>query len=157
MSKKVTFWVANLLERQKLIEFLQCQQQPVTVSIEQGLVKKRSNDQNRLQRLWFNELEQQGDMTAEEYRAYCKLHFGVPILRNDDEDFRRAYDAEVKPYSYERKLKFMAEPFNFPVTRLMTVKQHKRYLDAIYVFYTGKGFELTEPDDMMWSNCDELV
>lgn len=80
MSKKVTFWVANLLERQKLIEFLQAQQQPMTVNIEKGLVKKRSNDQNNLQRLWFNELEQQGDMTAEEYRAYCKLHFFLSSL-----------------------------------------------------------------------------
>ncbi|UNU74129.1 recombination protein NinB [Moraxella nasovis] len=111
----------------------------------------RSQAQNRLQRLWVNELAEQGDLTAEEYRAYCKLHFGVPILRNENEEFRATYDERVKYcYSYEQKLQFMALPFDFPVTRLMTVKQHKRYLDDVYVHYTGLGYVLTIPDDLRW-------
>ena len=49
----------------------------------------------------------------------------------------------------------MAEPFDFPVTRLMTVKQHKRYLDAIYVHYTGLGFGLTDPENL-WSDDEKF-
>lgn len=88
-------------------------------------------------------------MTAEEYRAFCKLHFGVPILRNENERFCQLYDKKVKWRSYADKLEFMAEPFDFPVTRLMTTRQHKQYLDAIYVHYTGLGYRLTEPNKFM--------
>lgn len=137
-------YIRNIQDKQQLIAYLQQQTEPMTITIEKGIHDKRSNDQNRLQRLWLNELAEQGDMTAEEYRAYCKLHFGVPILRNADEQFRTAYDDKVKPFPYEQKLAFMAEPFDFPVTRLMTVSQHKQYLDAIYVHFTSKGFILTE-------------
>lgn len=135
-------------DKARLIAFIQNQTKPITVTIEQGIIGKRSLDQNRLQRLWINELAEQGDMTAEEYRAYCKLHFGVPILRNENDKFRQLYDKKVKWRSYADKLEFMAEPFDFPVTRLMTTKQHKQYLDAIYVHYTGLGYRLTDPENL---------
>lgn len=93
-------------------------------------------------------------MTAEEYRAFCKLHFGVPILRNEHGEFRAKYDEKVKWRAYMDKLAFMAEPFDFPVTRLMTTRQHKKYLDAIYVHFTSLGFDLTDPADLRW--CDEI-
>lgn len=132
-------------DKSALIAFIQHSDNPMTVSIEKGIIGKRSLEQNKLQRLWINELAEQGDMTAEEYRAFCKLHFGVPILRHEDERFREAYDKKVKWRPYADKLEFMAEPYDFPVTRRMTVKQHRQYLDAIYVHYTGLGFELTDP------------
>lgn len=107
---------------------------------------KRSLDQNRLQRMWMNELEAQGDHTAEEYRGYCKLHFGVPILLNENEEFAQQWYDRIKDrYTYEQKLEFMMEPFDFPITRLMKVKQKSKYLDKIYIYWTGKGKHLTEP------------
>ena len=133
-------------DKTALIAFIQHSDKPMTVSIEKGIIGKRSLEQNKLQRLWINELAEQGDMTAEEYRAFCKLHFGVPILRNEDERFREVYDEKIKNrYDYATKLEFMAEPNDFPVTRRMTVKQHRQYLDAIYVHFTGLGFYLTDP------------
>ena len=113
---------------------------------EQG--EERTNPQNRLQQLWHGEAaDQLGDETAEQKRAYCKLHFGVPILREDDA-FKADYDRVIKPMDYQTKLALMAEPFDFPVTRLMTVKQKKAFLDAIYQHYTGLGVRLSHPDDM---------
>lgn len=113
---------------------------------EQG--DERSDRQNRLQQLWHAEAAQQlGDETAEAKRAYCKLHFGVPILRND-EAFRARYDRVIKPMDYQTKLALMAEPFDFPVTRLMTVKQKKQFLDAVWDHYTGLGVRLSHPDDL---------
>ena len=41
------------------------------------------------------ELADQGDMTAEEYRGYCKLHFGVAIAKEND-DWAEAYDRLIK-------------------------------------------------------------
>lgn len=142
-------FVKTAHDKSTLISFIQNSNTPITVTIEKGIIGKRSDKQNKLQRLWMNELAEQGDMTAEEYRAFCKLHFGVPILRYENERFCQLYDRDVKWRPYEDKLLFMGEPFDFPVTRLMTVKQHKKYLDAIYVHYTGKGFDLTDPNKFM--------
>lgn len=150
MQKKITRWVRNDKDKQLLVSYLLSQDKPFTCTIEKGLREKRSNDQNRLQRLWLKEAEAQGDMTAEEYRGYCKLHFGVPILRNECDTFLEAYDSKVKPYSYEQKLMFMQEPFDFPVTRIMTVKQKHKYLNMMYLHFTTLGIPLTIPSDIEW-------
>lgn len=105
----------------------------------------RTIEQNKLQRKWMLEAQQQGDMTAEEYRGYCKLHIGVPILLAESEEFAAKYAQYVKPLPYETKMALMMEPFDFPVTRLMDTSQKGRYLDKCYVYLTGLGFKLTEP------------
>lgn len=105
---------------------------------------KRSDKQNRLQRKWLLEAANQlKEYTAEEHRAYCKLHFGVPILRNENDKFREMYDRIVRPLSYETKLEIMSIPIDFPVTRLMDKDQKRRCLDAIYRHFTGLGVFLT--------------
>jgi len=106
----------------------------------------RTAQQNRLQRKWMSEAAEQGDMTAEEFRGLCKLHIGVPMLREADEHFRAEYDRVIKPLPYEIKLACMMEPFDFSVTRLMKVKMKAQYLDQVYVYLTGLGFKLTEPE-----------
>lgn len=108
--------------------------------------KRRSWEQNKLQRKWCAEAAAQGDMTAEEYRGYCKLHFGVPILRRDSEDFREVYDRLIRPKDYEEKLLLMQEPFDLQVTRLMTAAQKREYLDLCWQHFTGLGFRLTDPN-----------
>jgi hypothetical protein len=139
-----TWRIKTEQDRRQVIKVIESRQLPCTVEIVKGL--KRSNEQNRLQRKWLNEAEQQGDQTAQEYRAYCKLHFGVPIMRQQSELFREKYDAVVKPMDYEIKLALMVEPFDFPVTRLMSTANEKKYLDQVYVFFTGLGFTLTDPE-----------
>lgn len=106
---------------------------------------KRSTDQNRLQRKWLAEAGAQGDMTPEEYRGYCKLHFAVPMLRWELPEFRERYDRIIRPLPYEQKLELMQEPLDFPCTRLMNKDQKTRYLDAMYQHFTGLGFRLTDP------------
>ncbi len=118
---------------------------PITVNVKKG--KDRTVEQNKLQRLWLREAtDQLQDSTIEEKRAYCKLHFGVPILRNENDEFREKYDRIIRPLSYEEKLEIMALPIDFPVTRLMTTGQSKRYLDDIYHHFTGMGCKLTDPE-----------
>jgi hypothetical protein len=106
---------------------------------------KRSVDQNKLQRKWLLEAQDQGDQTAEEYRGFCKLHFAVPILRWEMPEFKEKYDRIVKPLPYESKLELMQEPLDFPCTRLMSKDQKARYLNAIYQHFTGLGVRLTDP------------
>lgn len=154
MITKDKIWVKNEEDRELLLSFVKNMDAPFTVDIEKGIREKRSNDQNRLQRLWVNEAEQQGDMTAEEYRAYCKLHFGVPLLRNENETFAELYDEKVRDrmpaFSYEQKLEFMAIPWDMHVTRLMTIKQHDKHLNMMHNHFTSLGMILTIPNDIDW-------
>lgn len=130
-------------DRKMYMRYVEQKSLPFTAITKDG--DKRSQPQNRLQMKWCQEAAEQGDHTQEEYRAFCKLHFGVPILREDD-DFRAKYDKTMKPLDYETKLSLMAEPFDFPVSRLMQVPQMRRYLDKIYEHFTGLGFQLTDPN-----------
>jgi hypothetical protein len=137
--------IENVLDLKRLIALLSNRELPMTVNIKKG--KDRTVAQNKLQRMWMLEAESQGDQTAEEYRAYCKLHIGVPILRSQDDDFKAAYDAVIRPLTYEQKLKAMMIPLDFSVSRLMTTKQFSEYSKKIYEHFTSKGIKLTDPDD----------
>lgn len=123
---------------QGLIRLLSHRELPITVNICKGI--KRSIEQNRLQRKWINAAAEQLDQsTPEELRGYCKLTFGVPILRLENEEFRRKYDENVRGLSYETQLAIMTTPLDMPVTRLMTTKQTKAYLDAIIRCFSELG------------------
>ena len=129
-----------------LISHMKGLKMPFTVDIRKG--KHRSVSQNRTQRLWLKEIHEQTDGafdSPEDVRGYCKLHFGVPIMR-EDSAFRDGYDRIIKPLSYESKIEIMKEPLDFSVTRLMTTEQTTRYLDAIYRHFSDKGLRLTQPE-----------
>lgn len=132
--------------RQMLILYIQAQKLPFTATLASG--KHRTTAQNRLQRKWMTEIaEQMPDEKAEYWRGYCKLRFGVPMLRAENEEFRAKYDAVVKPLAYEQKIAIMSEPLDMPVTRLMTTKQKTAYLDEIFRHFSEQGVILTIPDD----------
>jgi hypothetical protein len=135
-------------DRRMLIRFLEDQPLPITVALTKG--GKRSLRQNKLQRLWINEIaEQLADQSPEEVRGYCKLTIGVPILRAENDTFRERYDAIVRPLPYEQKLALMMEPLDFPISRLMTTKQATAYLDGIHRHFSEKGIVLTDPGDLI--------
>lgn len=158
-----TIIVKTEADKADMIRVLKNRKPPFTISITKGV--KRTIEQNKLQRKWLNEASEQGDQTAEEYRAYCKLHIGVPLLRQAADQaqekldaggeltsleqgylyFKARYDEKVKPLPYETKLALMAEPFDFPITRLMSTALSKEYLDRMYVHFRSLGFVLTEP------------
>jgi len=130
--------------RKLLIKFIEQQKLPFVITITQG--RRRSVEQNKLQRLWMNEIaEQLGDQTPEQVRGYCKLTIGVPIMRAESETFREAYDRVLKPLLYEQKMALMMEPLDLPVTRIMTSKQKTEYLDQVYRHFLDKGVVLTIP------------
>lgn len=145
MGVTMTTWaIRSEQDRNNVIKIIEARQMPCTVIINKGA--PRSIEQNKLQRKWLLEAQEQGDQTAEEYRGYCKLHFGLQTLVNDDEIFREKYNRIIRPLSYEEQLELMMVPLDFPITRLMTTKQKAKYLDKMYVFFTGLGFELTQPE-----------
>ena len=116
----------------------------------------RSAEQNKLQRKWMGELESQGDMTAEEYRGYCKLHFGVAIAK-ENEEFAEKYDRLLKPFTYAEKLELMMVPVDMPVTRIFNTEQNHRYLNQMFTYWTGKGKALTVPADPYFESIMKRV
>ena len=121
---------------------------PLTVTWVQGAL--RSSQQNRLAQRWFTDVASQlGDQTHEEVRAMCKLHFGVPILRAENEAFRVSYDATMKHLPYEAKLAAV-QAFDLPVTRLMTAKQMTAFMDGMQRHWTGQGVRLTDPEALKY-------
>ena len=137
--------VKSETDRKLLHRLIAAHKLPFTIDIAKG--RRRTVEQNKLQRLWINEAaEQLGDRTPEEIRGYCKLRHGVPILRNENDAFKQAYDQVISPLSYEDKLKAMMAPLDMPVTRVMTTDQKTRYLDAIAQGFLEQGVALTEPE-----------
>lgn len=129
------------------IKFLRSRKRPQTVSAVDG--RDRTLDQNALQWLWATEAARQlGDQTAEEVRAEWKLRHGVPILREDNAEFRAFYDRSLKGLPYDQKLKAMGF---VPVTSLMKVRQMVRFLDTVQRECLTNGIVLTDPDPALAS------
>ena len=116
---------------------------PYTLTLKKGV--DRSLEQNRLAFKWYSEIaDQLSDMSTAEYHAFCKLHYGVPILRAEDDEWREVYDAAIKPLPYEMKLKAIVI---MPVTSHMTTKQMTQYLDTVREEFARRGVMLTQPDE----------
>lgn len=139
------------LDLETLKRLLDSRKLPMTVNVLSGT--HRTGEQNRLQRKWCNEAaEQLGDRTAEELRGHCKLHIGVPILRQENGEYAEKYDRLIRPLPYETKLEYMMAPLDFPVTRLMTTKQKTTYLDRVFHTLSAQGVTLTVPPDRRFGN-----
>lgn len=103
----------------------------------------RSLDQNALSHAFYEQVARElREDTAKGVKSFCKLHFGVPIMRAEDEDFRTAYDSAIKGLTYEQKLAVMGI---LPVTSLMTRGQLSQYLEAVQRHYEGRGVRLEFP------------
>jgi len=115
----------------------------VVVSLRPG--KDRTLDQNAL---WFAMYQRIAEMTqigdVEDARRYCKLHFGVQILLNEDANFREGWYCTMRHLSYGQKLDLMGGcalfgPDGFPVTRLFNRAQGVAYTDRIVADFTARG------------------
>ncbi|MBJ2182223.1 hypothetical protein JC795_28990 [Pseudomonas veronii] len=120
----------------------------VVVSLRPG--KDRTLDQNAL---WFamyrriSEMTQIGD--AADARRYCKLHFGVQILLNEDAGFQAEWYRVMRHLPYETKLAMMGEchlfgPDGFLVTSLFNRAQGVQYTDRMANYFTGHGVVFTD-------------
>lgn len=133
-----------------LVKLLNSRDLPVTISIAKGM--KRTNPQNKLQQLWCKDAAVQlEDRTASDVRGHCKLHYGVPILRAENAAFKIAYDKHIMHLPYATKLALMVEPFDFPVTRLMSARQKREYLDIMQRELTEWGVALTDPEALKYA------
>ena len=92
----------------------------------------RSLTANALSHVWFGYADKMLTDQVGDNRRYCKLHFGVMIMRAEDEKFRALYDKAIKPFDYETKLQIMDY---WPVTSLMSREQMCRFLTSVQMHY----------------------
>ncbi|MDU9393728.1 hypothetical protein [Pseudomonas sp. zfem002] len=115
----------------------------VVVSMRPG--KDRTLDQNALWFAMYDRIAKTTDMgDVEDVRRYCKLHFGVPIMRSSSRDFFEGWATSFVHLTYERKLHLMGAcamfgPDGFPVTRLFNREQGCIYTDKIAAYFGGNG------------------
>jgi hypothetical protein len=103
-------------------------------------VQGRSNNQNATWAMFYNIISKhRGDMTAPEVKRECKLRYGVPILRAENEAFRAFYDAGLKMLKYEQKLEAMEF---VPVTSIMSKSQGMVYTETLQREYAAQGIVL---------------
>lgn len=113
--------------------------------------RDRTLDQNRLWFGMYQRIAQVLDWHVEDARRYCKLHFGIPIMRNGSDEYREQYDRLMRPHSYEYKLELMGScalfgPDGYAVTRLFDRKQGVEYTEAIAAEFGQHGVFF---DDML--------
>ena len=121
-------------------------QPPLIITVKEGEETRRDR-QNRFAFEAYKQIAKiLGDRPADDVRAETKLHIGVPILRGEDDYFRAKYDDHMRGLPYETKLAMMVEPFEFPVTRLMTVKQMAEYITQMLAYWDKQGASFALPD-----------
>lgn len=99
--------------------------------------RTRSLDQNGVTHVWYAQLARElPENDALGWKAYCKLHHGVPILRAECPDFRAFYDAGLLRLTYEQKIAAMRF---VPVTSHMTVPQLTAYMAAMQDDFAKRG------------------
>jgi len=108
--------------------------------------ERRSLHQNDMIRALYRQIsEQDTQHTLIEIIRYCKLHYGVPILRADSSKFAELYDKVIKPHDYETKLEMMDL---LPVTSTMSKTQGTEFIDSVIMEYSKKGFSLIHPSEL---------
>lgn len=113
------------------------------ISVKEG--KGRSVEQNAVMHGWFGQVARElREYDARGVKRFAKLHFGVPILRAEDDDFRAAYDRVIKPLPYADKLVAMDI---LPVTSVMTTIQLDACMTDIQDHYAKQGVVLVYPKD----------
>ena len=135
-----------------LTTYLKGRKRPFTVEVTDG--RDRSTEQNKLSHKWYKEISEQTGEDVEDVRARCKLVFGIPILRRENDRFRETYDRVLKPLSYEDKIEFI-QRIDVSVTRLMKVEQMSRYLDIVFRKHAEMGIVLTVPEDRFAYNPED--
>jgi hypothetical protein len=100
----------------------------------------RSIGQNDLSHALYEEIARKlPEDDALGWKAYCKLHHGVPILRAEDQEYRAVYDGAIKGLNYEQKLQVMRI---FPATSVMNKSQISKYLEAVKADFDARGVYL---------------
>ena len=116
-------WFSKLEEFQKEHKYINC-----TAS------DRRSLDQNALVHVWYGDIAKSREgVTVVDVRRECKLNYGVPILRRDDEMLNWLYKNTIdRLREYEKRLILVD---SFQITSIMSSGQLMEYLTCMETDY----------------------
>lgn len=105
--------------------------------------RDRSVEQNAVAHGWYAKVSRElKEDTPEGVKRFCKLNFGIPILRADP-DFDGFYQ-HLDRLTYEQQLEAMKY---LDVTSLMTTTQTLDYMTDLQNHYSTRGVILVYPND----------
>jgi hypothetical protein len=120
----------------------QIKESPITIEI---VPEKRNLDQNAMIYALYTQIaSQKQDMTVGDIKRHCKLHIGIPILRQHDEQFRKFYNEALLHREYEVKLAAMDY---MPVTSIMNKKVCAEYITELMRYWSEQGIYIQLPGD----------
>jgi len=127
-AESLSKFIGELREKYKEIHYLE-------ISIKEQ-AKHRGINQNYVSHGWYKKVSlEEGEYTPEGVKRLCKYHFGVPILRADDEELNAWCVKVIDMLPYESKIEAME---HIPVTSLMTTKQMMLYMETMQNHYAGR-------------------
>jgi hypothetical protein len=123
------------------------------VRIDLKFGRDRSLDQNAIFHAWIAQLVREGgEFTFDGYRNFCRLHFFIPILIADNEDFREMwfslFPKEDRERQYDLKLKLVGTITG--ITSICTTEQFSRGLEDMQ-----RHYETLETDPIFLTFPDE--
>lgn len=99
----------------------------------------RSAEQNRLSHVWYQQVGRETGDSPDAVHRYCKLTFGVPLLRLESAEFASTAEFLIDPLPYMQQLEAMTY---LPVTRLLTVDGMTAYLTNMQRHFGAQGIAL---------------
>ena len=113
----------------------------------QFVPEKRSLPQNSyIWKLYGQIATQAEDLTVVDVMRYCKLHYGIPLLRANNPEFQAFYDANLKGLSYEAKIMLM-DYMDVTSRKEFTKEMGSEFLDTIIREYSKQGYSLIHPGE----------
>lgn len=119
---------------------------PLVIKVEKGEAALRTLDQNALVNVWYRQIGEEYGLDFEEARAYCKLIFGIPMLRTKSKHFRNTYDKYLKHMSYREKMNVIMHT-DLPVTSTFNTKEMSEYMESMQRYFADKGLRLKSIGD----------
>jgi|TARA_R110000824_G_scaffold126951_4_gene286746 hypothetical protein len=97
---------------------------------------ERSLSSNALSHVWYAFADKMLDShESGDARRYCKLHFGVPMLRGESSQYLQDYNKYLMNFDYEDKIRIMDY---WPVTKRMSREQMNRYLTSVQYYFASE-------------------
>jgi len=137
------YWTLNTPEQlQSFNENIRAQQAQGKKVRVKFVSDDKTQYQNAMQWALYRDIAaQRPDMSVNQVQAYCKLHFGVGILKAADPEFAQYYDAHFKGLTYEQKIALMTY-LDITSRPEFAKEQMSQYLDEIVAYWGSQGVAL---------------
>lgn len=151
--KTHTFFIKPNMDGYKdaitLIDTLLANDLTITVTVTDGVAKKRTLSANALQHVWIKQIADFSGETLKNTENELKRDIGLRVLLGEGDQAAIVLGYMLEKCNYytmteEQKREVMNV---IAVTSVMSSRQHKRYLDEVQMTYAQQGLILESRND----------